>query len=87
MSIKVEVFTSPSCPHCPMAIEVANQAKEDLKDEIELITINVLEDQTKAREYGIMAVPAIAVDGIVKFVGAPTKEQLIDAVKLAAIPQ
>jgi hypothetical protein len=28
-----------------------------------------------------MAVPAIALNGVVKFVGAPTKEELVEALK------
>jgi protein-disulfide isomerase len=38
-------------------------------------------DQEKAREYGLMAVPAIALNGVVKFVGSPGKEELLEAIK------
>ena len=57
MVVKIEVFTSPSCPYCPMAVQLV--------------------------EDGLMAVPAIALNGVVRFVGAPGKEELVEAVKEA----
>lgn len=79
MSIKVEVFTSDSCPHCPGAIAVAEQAKEQLGDKIdvEVLNINNVENREKAISLQIMAVPTIVIDGKVEFVGAPTSDQLI----------
>jgi small redox-active disulfide protein 1 len=73
----VEVFTSSTCPYCPMAVEVVEEAKEKVGG-FEYTVINIMEDRTKAVEYGIMAVPAIAINGVVEFVGAPTYEQLIE---------
>ncbi|KZX11734.1 MJ0307 family thioredoxin [Methanobrevibacter curvatus] len=75
--INVEVFTSSTCPYCPMAVEVVEEAKEKVGG-FEYTVINIMEDRTKAVEYGIMAVPAIAINGVVEFVGAPTYEQLIE---------
>ncbi len=31
MVVKVEVFTSDSCPHCPAAVNVANEAKRSFR--------------------------------------------------------
>lgn len=81
MVVKIEVFTSPTCPYCPMAIEVVNQAKKELGDAIEVEKIDIMVDREKAIEYGLMAVPAIAVNGILTFVGAPSKEELMEALK------
>ena len=80
MVVKVEVFTSPSCPYCPMAIELVDEVKKEI-DDLEVTKIDISIDQEKAREYGLMAVPAIALNGVVKFVGAPSKEELIAAIK------
>ncbi|MCS3900710.1 MJ0307 family thioredoxin [Methanococcus voltae] len=71
--VKVEVFSSPSCPHCPAAKRVVEQVVKEMSD-IEVIHINVMEHPEKAIELGIMAVPAIAIDGDVVFVGAPAEE-------------
>jgi len=80
MTTKVEVFTSPSCPHCPGAIRVVEEAKEKLGDKIkvELMDISDPEKREKAISYGVMAVPAIAINDEIQFVGAPTLEQLLE---------
>jgi len=81
MVVKIEVFTSPTCPYCPMAIEVADEAKKELKDAIEIEKIDIMVDREKAIEYGLMAVPAIAINGVLRFVGAPSKEELMEVIK------
>jgi thioredoxin 1 len=81
MVVKVEVFTSPSCPYCPMAIELVDEVKKEMSEDLEVTKIDISIDQEKAREYGLMAVPAIALNGVVKFVGAPSKEELVEAIK------
>ena len=81
MVVKIEVFTSPTCPYCPMAIEVVDEAKKDLGDVLEVKTVDIMQDREKAVNYGLMAVPAIAMNGVVKFVGAPSKEELMQAIK------
>lgn len=81
MVVKVEVFTSPSCPYCPMAIEVVNEVEKDMPGTLEVKKIDIMEDRDKAIEYGLMAVPAIALNGVVRFVGAPAKEELVKAIE------
>ncbi len=81
MVVKVEVFTSPSCPYCPMAIELVEEVKKEMPDDLEVEKIDIMKDREKAVEYNLMAVPAIALNGVVKFVGAPSKEELVEALK------
>jgi thioredoxin 1 len=81
MVVKVEVFTSPSCPYCPMAVELVEEVKKDMSDDIEVEKIDIMVEREKAIEYGLMAVPAIALNGVVRFVGAPGKEELVAAIK------
>ena len=50
---------------------------------MEIEKIDIMVDQEKAREYGLMAVPAIALNGVVRFVGSPGKEELVEAIKEA----
>ena len=40
MVIKVELYTTNSCPHCPDAINVAQVAKNELGDVIDVEIIN-----------------------------------------------
>ncbi len=81
MVVKIEVFTSPSCPYCPMAVELVDEVKKEMPDDIEVEKIDIMQNREKAIEYNLMAVPAIAIDGLVKFVGAPAKEELVMAIK------
>jgi len=79
--LKVEVFTSPSCPYCPMVEQLVEEAKKEIGDEMEVEIINIMRDRKRAVDHGIMAVPAIAINGVVEFVGAPSKEELMDKLK------
>lgn len=83
MAIKVEVFVSDTCPHCPGAVVVANEAKEVLGDkmDVEILNVGDNENRQRALDYQIMAVPTIAVNNEVAFVGAPTTEQLIEKIE------
>lgn len=83
MAIKVEVFSSDSCPHCPGAIEVAQNAKNnmDLDIDLEILNVNDPENMERARNYQIMAVPTIAINGNVEFVGAPSEAELTGRIK------
>jgi len=81
MVVKVEVFTSPSCPYCPMALELVEEVKKEMPDDLDVEKIDIMKDREKAIEYGLMAVPAIALNGVVRFVGAPSKEEFVEAIK------
>lgn len=81
MAIKVEVFSTNSCPHCPAAIDAAQKAKDKLGDavDVEILKIDESKDNyQRAIDYQIMAVPTIVIDGDVVFVGAPTDFELIE---------
>jgi len=80
--LKVEVFTSPSCPYCPMAEQVVEEAKREIGAEMEIEVVNIMTDRQRAVDYGIMAVPAIAINGVVEFVGAPNLEDLMAKLKM-----
>ena len=74
--VKVELFISQTCPYCPMARELLNKVMKNRKD-IELIVYDIMDDRTKALEYGIMAIPAIAINDKIKFVGVPEEKELL----------
>jgi small redox-active disulfide protein 1 len=81
MAIKVEVFSTNSCPHCPSAIEAAQVAKDKLGDAIDVEVVKIdesNENRERAINYQIMAVPTIVIDGEVAFVGAPYDHELIE---------
>ena len=81
MAIKVEVFSTNSCPHCTGAIDAAQKAKDKLGDAIDVETVKIdesKENYQRAIDYNIMAVPTIVINGEVVFVGAPTDFELIE---------
>ncbi|MDR3292318.1 MAG: MJ0307 family thioredoxin [Methanobrevibacter sp.] len=77
MVFKIEVFTSPTCPYCPTAKDIVMEAKKQLKDKIDVEEVNIMENKKRANAYGVMAVPAIVINGVVEFVGAPTLDDLL----------
>jgi len=79
---KVEVFVSSTCPHCPGAIQVVKEAKDEIPDlDVKICNVEDAENRDKAIEYGIMAVPTIVIDNKVSFVGAPSLSELKDSLK------
>ena len=80
MVTKVEVFKTDSCPHCPSAVNAAESAKEKFGDQIDVEIVNANDSANidRARQYQIMAVPTIVIDGNVEFIGAPTDSELIN---------
>ena len=84
MAIKVEVFSTSTCPHCPAAIDAAEKAKAQLGDSIDVESIKIdesEENRQRAMNYQIMAVPTVVIDGEVTFVGAPSEQELISALE------
>lgn len=80
MVVKLEVYTSKTCPHCPKAKEAAEKVKEKLGDQLDYQPLDVDENMDKVREYQIMSVPTIVIDGEVAFIGAPRTKELYQAV-------
>ena len=80
MVIKIEVFKTDSCPHCPAAVSAAENAKEKFGNQIdvEIVNANNPDNIDRARQYQIMAVPTIVIDGNVEFIGAPSDVELIN---------
>ncbi|ADC47528.1 redox-active disulfide protein [Methanobrevibacter ruminantium M1] len=83
MVYKVEVFTSPTCPHCPGAVRLVEKAKEELGDALDVTIYNTAEAEAMeiARKYHIMYVPTIIIDGEIKFQGAPSYDELMAELK------
>jgi thioredoxin 1 len=79
-NLRIEVFTSPSCPHCPAAVKATEaflEANPELAKSISWKTLSLAspEGSKLAREYGIRSVPTIVATnekGIkTAYVGAP----------------
>lgn len=79
----IEVFTSPTCPHCPRALMMAKQLEMQVPG-IQVVEFSTATPQgfAKAALYGVQAVPTIFINGRRAFVGSPPSiEALQQAVK------
>ena len=75
--VKVEVFSSPGCGKCSQAKAVLKEIAIELgQDRISWREVNILEEMDYAVELGVMATPAIAIDGELTFVTLPAANKL-----------
>jgi small redox-active disulfide protein 1 len=83
MPVEIEVYTSPTCPYCPHAIKLLNDVAPSFDQNVVVEEVNSWseEGQTRALKYGIMAVPTIVINGKIKFVGLPKKDELARAIQ------
>lgn len=76
--VKVEVFKTEMCPHCPKAVALVKEVTKDLKN-VEVEIIDAMQNPKRALDYGIMAVPTIVINGTKKIVGTPSREEFVQA--------
>lgn len=79
--VYVEEFMSPGCIGCPVAKEMLKSLSEELGGNITVEEVDITVDTTRAAQYGVMSVPAIAINGELKFMGVPKKEELKKALE------
>lgn len=83
---RIGIFTSPTCPHCPGAVEMVNEiasVRNDIKVE-EYSTVTPVGSKM-ATEHGITGVPTILINGpgyrdTIAFRGTPSKVKLMSAI-------
>jgi len=70
--IIIEYFHNPVCPYCPAAKSLLTKVIEGLND-IELINVDTYTEEgiTRGVSLNLKAVPAIAINGVVKLTGWP----------------
>lgn len=75
--VKVEVFSSPGCAKCAQAKTVLKAVATELgPDKVNWREVNILEEIDYAVELGVMATPAIAINGKLIFVALPSAAKL-----------
>jgi len=80
--VKIEVYVTPSCPYCPMAVSTAH--KFAIENEYIIGEgVEAYEHEELANKYGVSAVPHIVInEGAHMFVGAyPPKEFAYEILK------
>jgi len=75
--IRIEVMVSSVCPRCEGAVRIVQHlAREVGSDRVAWRRIDVLEEIDYAVELGVLATPAIIVDGVLTFTAAPSAKAL-----------
>ncbi len=89
MVATIEVFTSPTCPHCPSAVKLAKELAKEM-DDVKVIESSTAtsQGQKRAQKYSIMTVPTVLVSGPshpqkIGLQGTPPKSSLIKAVEVS----
>ena len=76
-TIKVELFAAPGCTRCARARRRLQGMVEAIHDErLEWRTVEVLDEIDYAVAVGVLATPAIAINGELVFTSLPSKKQL-----------
>ncbi len=78
--VYIEEFMSPGCVGCPAVKEMLEELSLEFKGKLIVEEVDITVDTTRATQYGIMSVPAVVINGILKFVDVPDKEQLKKAI-------
>ncbi len=74
--ILIELFTSPTCPYCPKAKNIAEKIVKEIPNALLIerdVTIN--ENAEISRKYGIQGVPTMIINGTYRIVGVPNSER------------
>ena len=76
----IEDFSSPGCVECPAVKAMLEHLSGELDCELIVEEVDITTDPTRAAQYGIMSVPAIAINGVLRFIGLPEKGELKKAI-------
>jgi small redox-active disulfide protein 1 len=73
--ILLELFTSPTCPHCPTAKRIVGNAVKQMEDVLLIERdVSIPENANIAKEYGISGVPTLVINNKYRITGAPRSE-------------
>ena len=77
--LKIEIYTSPTCPYCPAALKMLKDAVKIYENALDVVNVNIItkEGQTLAAFYNVRATPTIVINNEVKFRGSPPSESIL----------
>ena len=80
--VHIQVYVTPTCPHCPRAVLVAHQFAIENSNIISDM-VEAIEFEELSNKYQVMAVPKIIINDKVMFEGAYPENMFLDKVKEA----
>lgn len=69
---QIEIFIG----NCPLCEETVQLIQEFASSTCEVLIYNLQEEMGKAQQYGVIAVPSVAIDGMLVLTGKPSRSQL-----------
>ena len=77
--VVIEIFESPTCSHCAVAMTMLAEAKKIYGDDIKIFDINILtkNGQLAAKANDIKGTPTIYINNQLKFQGEPKSINLL----------
>jgi protein-disulfide isomerase len=77
MTVTVELFTSPACNRCASARKTLRHVVEGFDDDrLTWRAVDVLDELDYAVALGVLATPALAIDGELVFTALPSASTL-----------
>ena len=76
----IEVYVTPTCPYCPLAVLLANKVAIEGKGKVKAECIEVQENMDLAMKYNIRSVPQQIIDGKVSSVGVQPELKFVEDV-------
>ena len=79
--VHIEVYVTPSCPYCPMAVILANKVAIAAKGKVESECVEAYENPDLANLYNVSAVPQqVLNNGAIISIGVQPEDKFIDDV-------
>jgi protein-disulfide isomerase len=80
-TLQIDIYSAPNCGKCGKAMQLAEQVIKELRrDDIVLCKIDVVKAIDEAVRLGILATPAIVIDGELVFIALPSAQVLQKAI-------
>jgi len=77
--IHIQVFTTPTCPYCPQAVQIAHQAAIE-SDYIRADMVESIEFPHLANKYDVFAVPKVIINETHTFEGVLPEEKFAEEI-------
>jgi len=80
--VHIQVFVTPSCPHCPRAVRMAHMMAME-SDRVTADVVMANEFPQLSNEYNVMAVPKVIINEDTSFEGAIPEDEYVSYVAKA----
>jgi glutaredoxin-like protein len=81
--VHIQVFVTPTCPHCPRAVRTAYMLAQE-NDFIRADVLEAIEFPHLANRYQVRGVPTVVINETINFVGAQPEALFVDKILEAA---